>query len=255
MIKLDKLIPGLTLSDSSTFHNKTKINDFEKFNSVSPSKWPEGWKRIYYKSYPRLNNIKLLLPTDLNYNLFEALIKRQSIREFTKEKLSFQNLSNILYYSAGLKPEDIKNEKAKRFYPSAGGRYPLEIYPFIFNVSDLDNGIYHYHLKTHSLEVLLENPIIKKTLVNFEQSWIRKASVLLVVTAVFGRTENKYGIRGYRHVLTEYGHLAQNVYLTSGAMNIACCSIGGFNDDGLNKLLDVDFVDESVVGVIALGTI
>ena len=88
----------------------------------------------------------------------------------------------------------------------------------------------------------------------FNQKWIKKSAMLIIVTAIFERTTTKYGDRGYRHILTEYGHIAQNVYLLSSAFGLGCCSIGGFIDNGLNKLLDIDPVDESVIGVIAVGS-
>ena len=69
----------------------------------------------------------------------------------------------------------------------------------------------------------------------------------------FDRTEMKYRARGYRHIFTEYGHLAQNMYLICAALGLGICSIGGFIDDGLNKILDIDGRIESVIGVIAIG--
>ena len=140
-------------------------------------------------------------------------------------------------------------------YPSAGARYPLEIYPFIFSVQGLKRAIYHYHVKTHSLELIYDGIFQRATLKNFSQSWIRKAAFLLVITAIFDRMEEKYKERGYRHIYTEYGHLAQNFYLVSSSLDLGCCSIGGFIDDGLNELLDLDGVDESTVGVTAFGNI
>ncbi len=51
----------------------------------------------------------------------------------------------------------------------------------------------------------------------------------------------------------EAGYLGQNIYLVSAALNLACCAIGGYLDDKLNKLLDVDGVKESVVAIAVVG--
>lgn len=75
-----------------------------------------------------------------------------------------------------------------------------------------------------------------------------------MISAVFDRSEMKYGDRGYRHIMTEYGHLAQNVYLVGTTLDLGVCSIGGFVDDALNKIIDVDGKVESVIGVIAVGS-
>ena len=49
----------------------------------------------------------------------------------------------------------------------------------------------------------------------------------------------KYGQRGYRYVWIEAGHLAQNLYLVSGALGLASVALGGFFDDEADALLGV----------------
>lgn len=248
-----KTIESIKLSKSRKFHIDTKISDFESFKKTPYASWPEVWKRIYYKAYPRFEQVILPNSSSIKLGLQEALIKRESCRSFSKAPIKLPKFSDLLFYSAGLKAFIKKDSSAKRFYPSAGARYPLEIYPFVFKVEKLNSGIYHYHLKTHSLETILREPFSNEAFEQFNQLWIRRSATLLVVSAVFARTETKYKDRGYRHILTEYGHIAQNFYLVSTALNLGCCSIGGFNDDGLNKLLDIDGIEESVIGVIAIG--
>ncbi|MEK7112733.1 MAG: SagB/ThcOx family dehydrogenase, partial [Patescibacteria group bacterium] len=184
----------------------------------------------------------------------EAILRRESSREFASTPILLSELSDLLYYSTGLKIWEDKGKHTKRVYPSAGGRYPLEVYPFIFKVSEVPSGVYHYHLKTHSLELILEPPFIKTAMKQFNQSWIKRAGAIFVITAMFDRTLAKYSDRGYRHILTEYGHVAQNFYLMSSALDLGCCSIGGFIDNGLNDMLDIDGIDEGVVGVLAIGS-
>jgi nitroreductase len=47
--------------------------------------------------------------------------------------------------------------------------------------------------------------------------------------------------------------VGQNIYLNSAALNLVCCGVGGFKDDELNKLLDLEGAEESVVNVLAVG--
>jgi len=63
----------------------------------------------------------------------------------------------------------------------------------------------------------------------------------------------KYNERGYRFVLLDAGHLGQNVCLMATAMNLGVLPIGGFLDDELNRLLDIDGVHESVVYPLLVG--
>lgn len=239
---------------SRLFHKRTEIKKFNNTSLSSVTKSTlERWGKILYKAYPRFRQIVLPVPILQKYNLYAVLFQRESSRDFIKSPLSLTQLSNILYFSSGEKKVFTHGDSTKRFYPSAGARYPLEAYAIVLNVERIDSAIYHYHIKTHSLELILEKPFTRRVFMQFHQDWIKKSSVLVVFTAIFNRTEEKYGDRGYRHILTEYGHAAQNMYLVSTALGVGCCSIGGFIDEGLNAILDVDGINESVVGVVALG--
>jgi len=239
-------------SSSSRFHNATKLKRFIKRDDKAHST-PILWKVNTYKAYPRFQQVILPVPTQRNGSLVELLTHRRSVRNFTAKNISLKDLSNLIYYSVGSTKFFQPNVGDQRMYPSAGGRYPLEVYPFVFHAEPIPIGGYHYHVKTHSLEKILDGSYAKRVFSYFDQEWLRQSSVLFVITAIFNRTEIKYGDRGYRHILTEYGHVAQNLYLLSQLYGIGCCSIGGFIDNGINRLLDLDFEDEAVVGVVAVG--
>lgn len=70
---------------------------------------------------------------------------------------------------------------------------------------------------------------------------------------IFPRTTLKYKERGWRYIFIETGHLAQNVYLLSTALNFNCCSIGGFIEDQIIKLLDLKENVEVPIYLIAVG--
>lgn len=239
----------IRLSQFRKFDSRIRINNLNSMKKTPYDKWPDEWKTIYYKAYPRLDQVVLPIPSEKKFDLYTALMIRESCRDFSNKPLDSQLLSDFLYYSCGIK----KPLSDKRMYPSAGGRYPLEVYPFVFKVNKINEGVYHYHFKTHSLESILSDHVYNQAMKHFNQEWIGKSSLLLVVSAVFDRTEIKYGDRGYRHILTEYGHMAQNFYLVGNALGLGLCSIGGFVDTGLNEMLDVDGRQESVIGVVAVG--
>lgn len=239
---------------SQEFHDKTKISVLS--DQLDPTTWPEEWKKVFYKSYPRLEEVILPKPTLPKKDLKTTLVDRVSYRYFRKKKTNLAKISSLLYYAAGVRSLEHKNQVAEampdsRFYPSPGGRYPLEIYVLSLN-SDLPYGIYHYYVKRHSLEKIYDTPKINlDSFVN--QKWIKSASLLIFVSAVHVRNTVKYSDRGYRHILTEYGLLLQNFYLVSTALNIGCCAVGGFVDDNINNLLDFDEMSESLIGLLAVG--
>lgn len=236
-------------NDLEIFHEKTKMKKALPFPDAK--EWPKSWKTVYFKEYPRLDKIILPEPTSLNnVSLEDTLMNRQSKRVFTKTEMSLEQISTFLYYSSGLKTNS-HPWLANRFYPSPGARYALETYVITLN-TEIPKGVYHYNLRSHSLEILLQNKFsYQKYTANVQ--WIKNANILVVITAIFKRNTIKYGIRGYRHVLEEAGHLGQNFYLIGNALDMNTCAIAGYLDDKLNKLLDVDGLNETVIYVLAAG--
>ena len=100
-----------------------------------------------------------------------------------------------------------------RTVPSAGGLYPIEIYPIINNVKDLNQGIYHYNIPNHSLELLKKGDsridIMKGCL---DQIMVFNSAVSFVWTAVIERSKWKYLQRCYRYIYLDAGHIGQNLY-------------------------------------------
>jgi hypothetical protein len=100
-------------------------------------------------NYPYKVKDILIGDTELDQVYYEALAEK------VLTALDEPKLSSLLYHVAGIRE---KNEfmQANRFYPSAGARYPLEVYPLVFNVKGIKSGIYHYYVKNHLLEYLLQ---------------------------------------------------------------------------------------------------
>jgi SagB-type dehydrogenase family enzyme len=85
------------------------------------------------------------------------------------------------------------------------------------------------------------------------QESARGASFVVVIAGIIGRTQRKYGERGYRYVLMEAGHLAQNLLLAATALGYAAFTTGGFFDENLNALLRLDGVEETVLYCAFVG--
>lgn len=85
-------------------------------------------------------------------------------------------------------------------------------------------------------------------------SLIDDAGFLVLLTASFLRNRVKYGERGYRYVLQEAGHLAQNIYIVSESLGLGAVAVGGFYDDEVNDILSLDGVEEAVVYAVVVGS-
>ena len=244
--------------DNQNFYQKTKVKyQKEAEKQVDFKTWPKAWTTIYFKEYPRLLKTLLPKPENINFPLGESFKKRKSERDFDGKTVSLKNLSQLLFYSAGI--IDKKGDdwhRSRRPYPSGGGRFPLEIYLCVLESSnELQEGIYHYNIKENSLEKILKEENLRKEIYPkiIWQDMILKAPMVLAISAVFERTTMKYKERGIRYLFQEAGHLGQNLYLASTALGLKCCALGGFDDDSFNKLLDIDGEIEGVIYVFALG--
>lgn len=227
-----------------------KLSDKDDFED-----WPMEWKQIYFKSYPRLPQINLEKPKKsfLRKSLSNILLKRHSNRNFSFANISKAELSTLLFFSVGVTKKAKNWDYTSRVYPSAGARYPSELYLVILNSDDLEKGLYHYNVKTHFLELLLKEDLTNQLHRILKQEWVKKTSVLFIITSVISRSEVKYNGRAYRFCFIEAGHIGQNVYLVSAALGLKCCAIGGFIDKDINDLLDFNDNEEYTTYLIAVG--
>lgn len=141
-----------------------------------------------------------------------------------------------------------------RAWPSAGALYPLEVYVAAMHVERLAPAIYHHCPRRHALGAIAELPAMEtlSEIVYASGMWAH-VGAMLILTGRFARTQVKYGERGYRFVLLDAGHLAQNILLVAEALRLAAIPIGGFCDDRLGACLRLDPAEESPLYVILLG--
>tara|TARA_Y100000310_G_C20696035_1_gene825815 strand:- start:1861 stop:2640 length:780 start_codon:yes stop_codon:yes gene_type:complete len=230
------------------------------FTVEDPTHNPADWTTILFKEYPRMPRIKLPKPNPPNQNIYSILQKRHSASTFDHTPISQETLSTLLYYTAGINKTIKKQggnetdwDNMRRFYPSGGAMYPLEVYLGIDRVSGLEKGIYHYNVKEHCLEQLLGSSGILKLHKN-ALIQPQEASVFYFITSVWDRNFTKYQNFGYKIILLEAGHMAQNAQLVATSLRLASKPSVGFYKKKIDKLIDLDDEVESTLYMIALGS-
>lgn len=180
-------------------------------------------------------------------SLAEALSRRQTQREFSGEKIALADIASLLFHGAH------HNRPNRRPYPSGGGWYPIEVYIVSSEIEKCENSILHYESDTNVLRRLWEIPQLMRDMHTIIDKHVEVPSALIVLTAVWNRNEPTYKRFAYILALLESGHLAQNFCLCSEALSLGICPLGGFNDEHIQELLDIDERHEQALYVLALG--
>ena len=190
--------------------------------------------------------------------LFDMLAKRRSCRNYGGENVSLRDLATVLAAAYGVTGLSTLGplEFVERSVPSGGGLYPLELYVIVRAVDGLNPGVYHYVPLQHGLELLRDHKVPDRlvTYLFMGQSYASEAACTIVIGAVTERSLKKYGDRGYRYILFEAGHVAQNINLAGAGIGLGTCNFGGFFDDELAALLGMQHGNEIPLYGIAIGT-
>lgn len=166
----------------------------------------------------------------------EAISRRRSIREYSKEPITLEELSQLLWSAQGITDPNRKLRAA----PSAGATYPIEVYVVIGDgcVEGLQSGVYHYVPEKHRIDLLFRGDLRSElSAASLSQEWIAEAPIDIVITAVYERTVARYGDRGTRYVHMEAGHVAENIYLEATALSLGTVTVGAFNDEEVQRVL------------------
>lgn len=150
-----------------------------------------------------------------------AIEQRRSVRQFTDEALTRQQIAQLAWAAQGITDET----RGFRAAPSAGALYPIELYLVT------PDGSYHYLPAEHGL-VLMREDDRRDALAQaaLGQRSVSSAPLVMVMTGVFARTAAKYGDRAERYVYMEAGHVGQNVALQAEALGLGSVPVGAFDD-------------------------
>jgi SagB-type dehydrogenase family enzyme len=198
--------------------------------------------------------VPLPRPQPLLVSLQDAIASRASCRSFTAAPLTLSDVSTVFHAAYGelgrVKVDGFEFDR--RPVPSAGARYPLEIHLIGRSVADLEVGTYRYVSTLHSLQRTGAALDARRVCEIFlDQDYLATASGIAVVVARFETSLIRYGDRGYRYVLFEAGHVAQNLNLASSALGLGNVNLGGFLDRPLSEVLGLR--DEVPLYGVALG--
>lgn len=199
-----------------------------------------------------------------NNKFIDTLFARKTSREFKIEAISLQEVAEVLYWTFGMPHGSTRTEMEaaglrsvgyRRTSPSGGSLQTSEAYLVALNVTGLASGIYHYHSYKHEL-TLISTDIDGEKLGSLlcAQMFAKDIAFGIFITSYFKKMWWKYPhSRAYRVALLDIGCLIQTFQLIITAMKLGSWPTGYFLDREINKLLNVNEAEESVLFFVGAG--
>jgi SagB-type dehydrogenase family enzyme len=201
--------------------------------------------------YPDAPQIALPAAVGLDITVEAAIRQRRTATGFAHAVVTLDEVATLLRVGTGITQD---GRLPLRAAPSAGGLHSVDTYALAFNVSGLSPGVYHYVPSRHRVGLIRALRGVDDIWPALPPGWHGETPAFAVVlVARVGRVQAKYGERGYRFVLLETGHIAQNVLLGAVGLRLAATAVGGFFDDAMNSVIGVDGADETALYAILFG--
>ncbi len=195
------------------------------------------------------DGVVVQLPRPGKSKVLDIIHNRQSVRQFKDVEIPGSKLSGLLEAAYGL------GECGHWSVPSGGAMYPLDLYLIVPGDNQaLAHGIYRWNPEESELIVISDkDPHILLTKVFNAKALLDHVACILCIAANLKRSASKYANRGYRYILLEAGHVAQNAYLYCAEQDIGALEYCGFNDEALGRELGLHFPDEAVITTLLMG--
>jgi len=173
--------------------------------------------------------------------LVSLLQRRETRREFSDQPITLMQLSQLLFSAQGKRPGS-----SKLTAPSAQEQYPLSILVVVNNISDINAGLYRYHVMQSELEHISSDKAGDQ-LVHAaigDQPWIAQAAAVFVLMGNIAAMNRHFAAqpplnqRGERYVYIEAGAAAQNIHLQATELGEGMVLVGGFDNDRIKQILN-----------------
>ncbi len=169
-----------------------------------------------------------LNPPDLNrgLNLMKALSVRASVREYSSEKLSLQDLSDLLWAANGIN----RPEKGGRTAPSSMNSQDIDLYVF------LQEGVYLYDAKNQVLTPVTAGDHRAET---GTQEYVGTAPVSLLLISDISRFRNGDEAGKLRSAAFDAGIVSQNISVFCASAGLATVPRASVGVEKMKTLLNL----------------
>ena len=152
-----------------------------------------------------------------SFPLEQTISRRQSIRSYTDENVTSQQLIEVLNAAYGFR-------NGHRTIPLIGSDYSLTIFAVNATAS------YQYIPETDMI-TMHDASVNKETIRAYDSDWPSNASIIILVVWNKTKMANQY------FASAEAGLVVQNVYLAASSLDLGTCCVGSIDSEGLRKAL------------------
>ena len=157
-------------------------------------------------------------------SLMEALMRRQSQREFTREQLDEQRLSDLLWATAGVN----RVEDGGRTAPSGLNSQEVQLYVA------LPQGLFHYEPLEHALQLVITGDV--RRLIG-HKDLVSTGALDMIYVADYSRMNLLPAEDWDAFALAAAGAMTQNVYLYCASVGLGTVIRSWFDRNALAKEL------------------
>jgi len=225
----------------------------------TPEELGEAFPEYLSQPNPALLQVQLPDPNLFSppQNDFQQLVlNRRSHRRYdTEATLSLPELGYLLQMTQGLRVGSQTQKLTRRNVPSAGSRHPFETYLAVQQVEGLEPGIYHYLPEQHALELWKSGieALQAAQASTYNQKQVLNSAVTFFWIAEVYRTSWRYGMRAYRYIYIDAGHVCQNLYLAAESIGYGVCAIAAFDDNLATTVFELDGKERFMAYMASVG--
>ncbi|MCH8989024.1 MAG: SagB/ThcOx family dehydrogenase [Chloroflexi bacterium] len=173
-----------------------------------------------------------------------VIVRRGSTRRFSREAITFRQLSTILQRATRGIPADFLGPSGETF---------SSLYLIVNAVDGLPSGSYVFHRDQQGLELLEEGDFrLQSGSLGLHQALPADASVDIFILADLDPVLERFGNRGYRAAQLEASITAGKVYLAAYAQRLGATGLT-FYDDAVTQFFSPHAEDKSAMFLVAVG--
>jgi SagB-type dehydrogenase family enzyme len=225
------------MHEASSLESAAEVIDWRRQTLENPSILTDILK-------DRLIALQPLGDDEMPRDSLENVIQRRgSTRQFSRESISFRQLSTMLVQATRGVPTDFLPEEAAL----------NDLYLVVHAVDDLSTGAYVFQRDSRSLQLLKEGDFRRQAgHLGLRQEIPADCSVAVFFLTDLNRALERWGNRGYRAAQLEASTMGGKLYLAAYAQGLGASGLTFFDDD-VTEFFSPHAAGKSVMFLLAIG--